>query len=388
MSEFNSISPDLTANPETADPNPTTANEPENQPEASPKPPWAEAFSSNVPLLTEGESFNVQLPDPDDDQIAEEVFGQMVEQAWQVCDRFDLQTDIWRGRILRTVRDREKKRGGTRGAGFLAWLQEREITKSQAYKWIELADSADMLLENGQLLPEDLKQFSKRAFVETAQAAPEVQQLVAEAAKDGEPITRREVRHLADQWSAMSSDILPESIKERVAAHTLPTRYVAPLVREIEKLPDGYQSALRQAIIEDANIDNIKQVTSDAQRLGRYLQNTGHIQALQQHSVDLETALQESLRLGCLKPTSELVTAAAQLEQMVAKLYSTWRRVNTLADQLYGETGESTPHLRDLLDALGGLSHSVLEVQLGSEERSYPIRLQILQGDPAGNLPQ
>ena len=31
--------------------------------------------------------------------------------AWQgVGDRFDLQTDIWRGRILRTVRDREKAR--------------------------------------------------------------------------------------------------------------------------------------------------------------------------------------------------------------------------------------------------------------------------------------
>ncbi|MFN7716130.1 MAG: hypothetical protein ACK5QS_11715, partial [Pseudanabaenaceae cyanobacterium] len=66
MSEFNPISPDLTANSETADPNPTTGNEPENPPEPSPKPAWAEAFTSNMPLLAEGESFSVQLPDPDD----------------------------------------------------------------------------------------------------------------------------------------------------------------------------------------------------------------------------------------------------------------------------------------------------------------------------------
>jgi len=28
-----------------------------------------------------------------------------------VCERFDLQTDIWRGRILRAVRDRESPSG-------------------------------------------------------------------------------------------------------------------------------------------------------------------------------------------------------------------------------------------------------------------------------------
>ncbi|MGQ9837804.1 MAG: hypothetical protein ACUVRV_07500 [Cyanobacteriota bacterium] len=38
-------------------------------------------------------------------------FEQQVEQAWQVCDRFELQTEIWRGRILQIVRDREKQRG-------------------------------------------------------------------------------------------------------------------------------------------------------------------------------------------------------------------------------------------------------------------------------------
>ena len=54
---------------------------------------------------------NFQLPDPEDEQIPDFDFDNQVDNAWKVCDRFDLQTDIWRGRILRTVRDREKKGG-------------------------------------------------------------------------------------------------------------------------------------------------------------------------------------------------------------------------------------------------------------------------------------
>jgi hypothetical protein len=59
-----------------------------------------------------------------------------------VCDRFDLQTDIWRGRILRAIRDREQHTGDGRGTGFLYGLNDREISKFQTYSWIELANSA------------------------------------------------------------------------------------------------------------------------------------------------------------------------------------------------------------------------------------------------------
>ena len=144
-------------------------------------------------------TLDLTLPDPDDEQMSEADFLQQVDAAWLVCDRFDLQSDIWRGRILRVVRDRERKYGGGRGQGFLSWLKEREIGKSQAYRWIELADSADRLLSDGMLEPENIERFSKRAFVETAQASPEVQQMVSEAAQRGDRITRREVRQLSDE---------------------------------------------------------------------------------------------------------------------------------------------------------------------------------------------
>jgi hypothetical protein len=162
--------------------------------------------------------FNFQLPDAEDETLREHDFQQQLDQLWTLCDRFDLQTNIWRGRVLRSIRDREKQNGDTRGTGFLNWLKQREISKSQAYDLIQLANSADTLLADGQLDPQAINNFSKRAFVETAKANLEVQRLVSEAAQKGEQITRREVKQLSDEWAAVSSELLPDELKEKAAA--------------------------------------------------------------------------------------------------------------------------------------------------------------------------
>jgi len=340
-------------------------------------------FESNGEVLTDHEIFSdrfvLPVPDPADLDIPEHDFVAAVDRAWHVCDRFDLQTDIWRGKILRAVRDREKAQGEMRGAGFLRWLQEREISKTQAYNWITLADSSDVLTEDRQLLPADISQFSKRAFLETAQSSPEVQELVVEAAKNGDRITRREVRQLSDQWEVMNSDLLTTEVKEKVAEQTIPCRYVAPLVREINKLPEGYQGALKQAIADDPDLDNIKQVTAEAQRLSRYLLNSDQVQALTTKSVDVDMVLEEALRLGALKITTDLVGQASQLEQTIAKLWLTWKRVKALADQLYVESGTSTPHLRSLLEALDPLTQDLLELEIGGEEAARLVRVHITE---------
>ena len=82
---------------------------------------------------------SLELPDPESDSISTIEFLARLEEAWAVCDRFDLQTEIWRGRILRAVRDREKRGGEGRGTGFLQWLREQEISKTRAYTLIQLA---------------------------------------------------------------------------------------------------------------------------------------------------------------------------------------------------------------------------------------------------------
>lgn len=326
-------------------------------------------------------SFSFELPDPEDEQISDYEFQRQVDVAWQVCDRFDLQTDIWRGRILKTVRDREKRGGDGRGTGFLNWLKDREISKSQAYALMELANSADTLLADGMLAPDDVNHFSKRAFVETAQSAPEVQQMVSDAARRGDRITRREVRQLSDEWTAMSSDLLPVEIKEKAANSTIPTRYLAPLVREMEKLPEVHQTSLRHEVAENPDVDTLKQVTSEARYLAKYLNAAVQVQALNQDSLNLELALEEALRIGCLNATADMVNQAAQLEQSIAKLYTSWRRLNSLAERVYLDSGASTPNLRSLLDHLTPLSGDLLEINLGDPTGtgySRTIRLRVL----------
>jgi hypothetical protein len=320
---------------------------------------------------------NFQLPDPEDDHLPDPDFQRQIEAAWQVCDKFDLQTDIWRGRILRLVRDREKRRGDGRGAGFLNWLKDREISKSQAYAWIEMADSADTLLTQDRLDPASIERFSKRAFVETAQAAPEVQQMVSEAARQGSRITRREVRELSDQWMAMTSDLVPPPIRSKAADNVIPVRYLAPLVKELEKLPASHQKSLQTEIAVNPDVDTLKQVTADARYLARYLEAAGQVRALEAGSFDLESALEEALRLGCLNLTADLMTQAAQLEQTLAKLYTTWKRLGGLAEKLYLNTGASTPHLRSLLACLEQLAAQQFEVPLGNEDTTRLIRLHI-----------
>jgi hypothetical protein len=355
--------------------------------------PNSQDFGNGIDLS----DLNFQVPDPEDEQISEQEFQRQIEVAWQVCDRFDLQTDIWRGRILRAVRDREKRGGDGRGIGFLNWLKEQEISKSQAYSLIELANSADDLLEQGVLEAEEVNHFSKRAFVETAQAAPEVQQMIRDRVKELDTsssstgnrpqITRREVRQLNDEWTTMSSDLLPESVKEKAANSTIPTRYLTPLVKEMEKLPESHQVTLKAEVAESPDVDTVKQVTNAARYLAKYLSAAQQVQVLDQDSLDLESALEEALRIGCLNSTADLVNQASQLEQTIVKLYTTWKRLNTLAERVYLDSGSSTPNLRSLLAHLAPLSNELLEVSLGDEDSSFSrrIRLRILPEGEVGN---
>jgi hypothetical protein len=213
--------------------------------------------------------------------------------------------------------------------------------------------------------------------------------MVSEAAHRGDRITRREVRQLADEWTAVTSDLLPIEVKEKAADHTLPTRYLAPLVREMEKLPAAHQAHLRDEVAENPDIDTVKQVTAEARFLAKYLNAATQVQALNRDGLDLESALEEALRIGCLNSTADLVNQAAQLEQAIAKLYTTWRRVVSLSERVYLDSGSSTPNLRSLLAYLAPLSGEILELQLGdpTSGTSRRIRLKVMaeaEGDPAG----
>ena len=341
--------------------------------------------------------FDLNLPDPTDEKMLQTEFNHRIDVAWKVCDRFDLQTDIWRGRILKVVRDREKQRGEGRGTGFLSWLKDRDISKSQAYVLIELADSADVLMADEVLTPASLKQFSKQAFLETAKAPPEVQHMVTASANQGDRITKQGVKQLHDEWSAVTSPLLPEAVKEKAADHSLPAKYLGPLVRELEKLPEAHQGAIVAELEEEPELEIVRQATAQAKYLAKYLEAATQVRTLDKTDLDLEQALEEALRVGCLNVAADAVNAAAQLEQAIARAYSTWRRLQDLSDRLYVDSGESTPTLRSLINTLEQLTGPNLEIPLSDvENHSVQVQLQSQSPEqspeqspaPASSLPE
>ena len=324
----------------------------------------------------------LDLPDPDQDDISTMEFLARLEQAWAVCDKFDLQTEIWRGKILKAVRDREKRGGEGRGAGFLQWLREREISKTRAYGLIQLAESAQEMLGEGLLEESSVNQFSKRAFMETAQAAPEVQLMISEAANEGQEITRKQVRRLTDEFMAATSPLLPEEIRQRTQENLLPPKVVAPLVRELAKLPEPQQDDLRKVLRDEPELDRIKDVTHTARWITKATESSVAVRAFQQGELDLEKAMQEAQRLDALGLLADAVGQAQSLESAVLKLHTSWRRLGGLQERLWVESGSSTPYLRDVLSALQSLSGATLRVSLGELAGGKRVRLQLVEESP------
>jgi hypothetical protein len=329
--------------------------------------------------VLEAPSLSLDLPDPNQDDISTMEFLARLEEAWAVCDRFDLQTEIWRGRILRAVRDREKRGGEGRGTGFLQWLREQEISKTRAYGLIQLAESADSLVGEGPLEEACVNNFSKRAFLETAQADPEVQLMISEAANGGQQITRKQVRRLNDEFTAATSPLLPEEIRQRTQENLLPPRAVAPLVRELAKLPEAQQEDLRKVLREEPELERVKDVTNTARWLSKAAEAGLAVRAFQQGELDLEKAMQEAQRLDALGLLADAVGQAQQLESAVLKLHTSWRRLGGLQERLWVESGSSTPHLREMLQALQSLSGTTLRVSLGELAGGKRLRLQLIE---------
>ncbi len=327
-------------------------------------------------------SLKLDLPDPDQDHLSSIEFLSRLEKAWAVCDRFDLQTEIWRGRILRIIRDREKRGGEGRGAGFLQWLREREISKTRAYGLIQLADSADDLVGEGMLDQASVNNFSKRAFIETAQASPEVQQIISDAANEGLEITRKQVRRLTDDFTSATSSLLPEQIRQRAQENLLPSRIIAPLVKELAKLPEIQQNDLQNTLREEPEIDCIKDVTSTARWMSKSFDASLSLRAFQTSELNLEKAMQEAQRLDALGLLADALGQAQAIEASVLKFHTAWRRLGGVQEKLWVESGSSTPYLRDVLTALQSLSGVNLRVSLGELAGGKRLRLQMVEEAP------
>ncbi len=327
-------------------------------------------------------AFQLDLPDPNKDDLSKLEFIERLEKAWSICDRVDLQTEIWRGRILRVVRDREKRGGDGRGAGFLQWLREMEISKTRAYALIQLADSSDELVGGGILEEQSVNRFSRRAFIETAQSVPEVQQMIAEAANEGKEITRKQVKRLSDEFTSATSELLPEEIREKAQANLLPVKAIAPLVKELSKLPDNQQKNLRETLSQEPGLESVRDVTSVARCMGKAIDASISLRAFQQFELNLEKATEEAQRMNTLGFLADAFSQAKTVEASVLRLHTASHRLHDLYEKLWLESGSSTPHLRSVLNALQTLTGATMRISLGELSGGKRIRLQMIEESP------
>jgi len=327
-------------------------------------------------------SLSFDLPDPEQDDLSNRDFIEKLENAWSICEQFDLQTEIWRGRILRVVRDREKRGGDGRGTGFLQWLREMEISKSKAYSLIQLADSSDNLVLGGILEESSVNNFSKRAFIETAQADPEIQHMISEAANEGRDITRKQVKSLTDEFMAATSSLLPDEIREKTQSNLLPAKFVAPLVRELSKLSTIQQEEICETLKENPEIDSVKDMTNTAKWMGKSMDASLALRVFQNKNINLDKAIQEALRLDSLGLLADAFGQAKTIESSILRFYSAWKRLEGLQERLWVESGSSTPYLRELLDTIQTLTGSKIRVSLGELSGGKKLRLQLVEENP------
>ncbi len=321
----------------------------------------------------------LDLPDPEKDDLNSFEFLDRLQQAWSICERFDLHTEIWRGRILRIVRDREKRGGQGRGGGFLQWLREMDISKTRAYSLIQLADSADELVVDGILDEQSVNNFSRRSFIETAQSSPEVQQMIAESANDGNEISRREVRRLSDEFTSATSPLLPEEIRQRTQENLLPPKLVAPLAKQLSKIPENLQEDFRKILQDSPDVESIKEITNAAKWIGKSNDASLSLRILQREDLNLDKATQEAQRIDSLGFLVDAFSQAKTIESSVLRLHTAWRRLSDIYEKLWVDSGSSTPNLRDVLSVLQTLSGSTIRVSLGDLYGGKKIRLQIVE---------
>jgi len=333
---------------------------------------------SATPASFEAALLSLDLPEPVGDDLNEAEFLNHVNQVWSICERFDLQTEIWRGRILRCIRDREKHQGQGQSGGFLQWLREQDISKSHAYGLIQLADSADGLVREGNLDPTCVNNFSKQAFLATAKAAPAVQQLISAAANGGQQINRHQVKRLHDEFTSVTSDLLPEEVRQRTQDQLLPAKTVAPLVKELSRLPREQQEQLRRELAAAPELDTVKATTQIARSLAKAQDAALALQTVQNHQqeLDLDKALQEAQDLELLGVMAEMLRHAQQVEQSAKRLHQSWQRLGQLHECVWLE-GSSTSHLCRLLETLDSLSGRPVQVPLSTSSSQGCLQLEI-----------
>jgi hypothetical protein len=286
-----------------------------------------------------------------------------------------LAAEISKGRLLSQVRETlvtQCSEGWE--AEFKRFLKGHDLTPAKALKLIQLAGNAEEAF--GDDAEQVADRMTRQAFYLAVDAGQEVRQLVKQQALESETVLKKgDVAAIRNEWDIVTSEILPESVKEKVQNGSLLAPKVAPLVKELNESPEEFAVLFAEEIAasDGFDADELKEVTKDIKGLNKVLNELPLVTCLANLNNDaiVGEILKESLYIDLV---SKVTTRAEQVQRLATKLYQSHRKLSKEVDRLYCETGASTPHLRRLIAGLDSLAGETIRIETDKFSFSYSLQ--------------
>lgn len=329
-----------------------------------------------MPATTHSPTIFEQLSLRLDESLPLEQFLPTAAEGMGRVESVGLAAEISKGRLLSQVRQTlvgQCSEGWE--AEFKRFLKGHDLTPAKALKLIQLAGNAREAFGDDAEAVAD--KMTRQAFYLALDAGQEVRELIKQQALESEGILKKgDVAAIKNEWDIVTSEVLPESVKEKVQNGSLPAPKVAPLVKELNDLPEDLSSQFVEEIAasDGFDADELRQTTKDAKSLNKILDKLPLVACLSDLDKDAVVAetLQESLYIDLVGKVS---VGAEQVQKLAVKLYQSHAKLSKEIDKLYCETGASTPHLRQLLVGLDVLAGETIKIETDKFSFSYSLQV-------------
>lgn len=270
------------------------------------------------------------------------------------CDNIDLETQIRRGRIIRAIADLHRlKECSSRTE---SWLKDLGLTPKKANELIQAANQADGLMEAGTLTEIGLKNISSRAFIETANKAPEATPAIVSDAENGVKVGVDYARRIVCEQTVNSADV-SENFKQLVEDGGFKAKAAVKLLENIdeitqeEAITQEYGAKLKQEL-DSISGDAVRVIAENAQALRKIEETAPYCTILQQEELGVERLIEECHQLEALPLLASVLASIKDIETLAAKLSSKLSIFEKNSDRLYVETGAGQVETRKLVDLL------------------------------------
>ena len=288
-------------------------------------------------------------------------------------DQTSIGADVSKGKLLLQIQEffsSTFKEGWAKS--YRVFLRNHDLTTVKATRLMQIAGNAEESFgEDADIVAGRL---TRQAFYLACEAPAEARAIIKEMAMEEGPVLRKgDIRQKIDEWEATTSDILPASIKKRLNDGSLPVAKVAPVVRELQQMPEQLAIHFTEELSEPEFVaEELKQVHKDAKNVNKIVEKLPNIPAIPEELNEgiINESLGDSIYIDF---TAKVVSLAEKVQTYATRLYSAHRALSNAVDKLYCETGASHPHLRQMIAGLDTLAGRTVKIEGEQLSFSYVL---------------